>query len=150
MVKAGLAAGYQHTFTLADALTALQVAPQLWGINWYDSFDQTDPDGLVVIARGAQVRGGHEIVADELDVDRRVVGFTNSWSADWGLQGRVYIGWGDLERLLGEQGDVTIPVPAGQPVPQPQPGPAPTPTPDDADRAMWAAVKAWAATLGLS
>jgi hypothetical protein len=147
-VKAGLIAGYQHTFSLADALAALQLVPLMFGINWYDSFDQVGPDGLVTITPGAQVRGGHEIVADELDVTRRVVGFTNSWSASWGLGGRFYIGWGDVEQLLGEQGDVTVPVPLSQQPPQPAPTPAPGP--DQVDAAMWSAAQTWAKARGLT
>jgi hypothetical protein len=151
MVKAGLIAGYQHTFTLADALAALQLGPQMWGINWYDSFDQPDSNGLVTITAGAQVRGGHEIVADELLPSQRLVGFTNSWSGAWGLQGRFYLGWGDLETLLGQQGDVTIPVPLSQPPPVPAPAPAPVPAgPDELDEAMWTAAKQWAAARGLT
>jgi len=146
-VDAGLFAGYQHTFTLLDALAALQILPQMWGINWYDSFDQPDSSGLVTITPGAQVRGGHEIVADELNVDRGLVGFTNSWSAGWGpIGGRFYINWLDLEKLLGQQGDVTIPVPLTQQ--PPTPGPVPV-TPDLVDQAMWAAAQSWATARGL-
>jgi hypothetical protein len=148
MAKAGLISGYQHTFTLADALAALQVVPLLFGINWYTSFDTPDAGGLVAITPGAEVRGGHEVVADELDVTRRLVGFTNSWSGAWGLQGRFYIGWGDVERLLGEQGDVTVPVPVSQQ--PPQPAPAPQPSPDTVDEVMWTAAKQWASARGLS
>lgn len=148
MVKAGLIAGYQHTFTLVDALTALQMLPLIVGMNWYTSFDQPGPDGVVTLAKGATVRGGHELVADELDVDRRLVGFTNSWSAGWGpIGGRFYLGWADFERLLGEQADVTIPVPLTQQ--PPQPGPAPV-GPDDVDRALWVATQTWAKARGLA
>jgi hypothetical protein len=146
-VRAGLFAGYQHTFALLDALTALQMLPQMWGINWYDSFDQPDANGLVTITKGAQVRGGHEPMADELDVANRLVGFTNSWSETWSVRGRFYVSWTDLETLLGQQGDVTIPVPLTQQ--PPTPGPAPV-TPDDVDRAMWAAAQTWAKTRGLA
>ena len=148
-VKMGLFAGYQHTFTLLDALTALQLLPQMWGINWYTSFDQPDANGLITITPGATVRGGHEIVADELDVTRGLVGFTNSWSAAWGpIGGRFYMSWTDLEKLLGQQGDVTIPVPLTQQ--PPQPAPSPQPTPDTVDAAMWAAAQTWAHARGLA
>lgn len=150
LVKSSLIAGYQHTFKLADALTALQYVPLMIGMNWYDSFDQPDSSGLITITPAAQVRGGHEIVADELDVARQLVGFTNSWSASWGLAGRFYLGFGDLERLLGEQGDVTVPVPLTQQPPQPAPGPAPSPTPDAVDQAMWSAAQTWAKARGLA
>jgi hypothetical protein len=154
MKRAGLIAGYQHTFSLADALYAAQIVPLLTGFNWYDSFDQPDSNGTVRITPGAQVRGGHEPLLDELLVDERMVGFTNSWSGDWGLHGRFYLSWADFDRLLGEQGDVTVPVPLGNQPPQPPPGPdpqpQPQPSPDDVDRQFWATAQTWAKARGLA
>lgn len=94
------------------------------GINWYNSFDSPDKTGRIRIGPGATVRGGHEIVLDELDVACRLVWFTNSWSSSWGKDGRACIGWDDFARLLKEDGDVTVFVPLTQPAPTPTP-PAP-------------------------
>lgn len=139
-VKARLFSGYQHTFSLDAALAALQLGPVMTGVHWYDSFDQPDGDGLVTITPGATVRGGHEFVADEIVADKRLVGFTNSWGTGYGLSGRFYMSWDDWGRLLSEQGDVTVPIPAKGPQP-PVPPPA---TPDQVDRALWAAAGPWA------
>lgn len=119
--KAGLISGYQHATSLEAALTVLAAQPVITGVNWYDSFDEPDDEGLIRIAPGASVRGGHEFVLDELDVANRLVGFTNSWSTDWGLIGRAYLSWDDFGRLLGEDGDVTVFTPASQPAPTPTP-----------------------------
>jgi hypothetical protein len=54
------------------------------------------------------------------------------------------VSFADLDRLLGEQGDVTVPVPLGQPAPQPAPV-----TPDAVDQAMWTAAQTWAQARGL-
>lgn len=118
----GMISGYTHATSLEAALTALAARPVITGVNWYDSFDQPSDKGLITITKRASVRGGHEFVLEELDVDGRLVWFTNSWTEQWGVDGRACLGWDDFERLLGEDGDVTAFTPAT--------GPAPTPTPD--------------------
>ncbi len=61
----GMITAYHHAFGLQHALQALVLRPVITGINWYTSFDTPDPQsGVVAIAPGATVRGGHEIVAD--------------------------------------------------------------------------------------
>jgi len=122
---AGLISGYTHCTDLNSALAALSQQPVIAGINWYDSFDEPDADGNITIGRRAQVRGGHEICLDELDVEGQRVGFTNSWGTGWGVDGRAYISWADFKRLLSEDGDVTVFTPLDQPAPTPIP-PAPS------------------------
>jgi hypothetical protein len=145
-MQAGLISGYRHAMTLEAALTALSQGPVIMGINWYDSFDNPGPDGVVTIADGAQVRGGHELVADELDVERQLVGCTNSWGESWGLSGRFYMSWATWGRLLGEEGDVTVFVPLTEPAPTPTPvppGPAPVPISGGSLAEFAAKVRAW-------
>ncbi|MGH3375968.1 MAG: hypothetical protein ACRDP6_14615 [Actinoallomurus sp.] len=124
-VATGLVSGYTHATSLEAALTALESQAVITGVNWYDSFDQPNADGLITITKRASVRGGHEFELEELDVTNRLVWFTNSWTEQWGVEGRACIGWDDFGRLLDEQGDVTAFVPLSQP--------APTPTPDPSD-----------------
>ena len=123
--NAGLISGYQHCTTLASALKALSQQPVITGVNWYSSFDNPDANGNISITKDATVRGGHEFCLDELDVEGKRVGFTNSWGTSWGDNGRAYLSWDDFGRLLKEQGDVTVFVPLSQPAPTPTP-PAPS------------------------
>jgi hypothetical protein len=123
-LAAGLISGYRHATSLEAALAALAADPVITGINWYDSFDEPDSDGLIVIAKRASVRGGHEVELEELDVENRLVWFTNSWSEQWGVGGRACLGWDDFGRLLNEQGDVTAFVPLSKPAPTPTPDPS--------------------------
>lgn len=146
-VAAGLISGYQNTFSLADALAALQNGSVISGFSWYDSMDTPDSAGLVAISPGAVVRGGHEVEARRLDVDRQLVGFDNSWGTSWGDNGSFWMSWATWDRLLSEQGDVTVPVPLSQPAPvpvPPEPVPVPVPVPADITFATDSRMLDWA------
>jgi hypothetical protein len=107
----GWLSSYRHALGLQAALQALVLRPVITGINWYTSFDTPDASGQVAIADGATVRGGHEVVADEIDAEHYLVWFWNSWGPDFGIGGRFCMSWHCWWRLLGEGGDVTVPIP---------------------------------------
>jgi hypothetical protein len=141
LTKAGEIAGYQHTFTLADALLALTKTPVIVGMAWHQDMFTPDADGRVHPT--GDVAGGHEICVDEIDADNREVWFTNSWGTSWGMGGRAYLTFDDFGALLADQGDVTIFTPLTAPAPTPTP-PAPAPA-DDADQALAAVARPWVA-----
>jgi hypothetical protein len=134
--QAGEISGYQHTFSLDDALKALQTVPLITGVDWFDDMFNPSSEGL--LSASGQYAGGHEIVVDEYDPVRGWVGFTNSWGAGWGVAGRFYLQAEDWGRLLAQQGDVTVFVPANQPAPQPTPEPG-----GQADVALATAARPW-------
>lgn len=110
--KLGWVKSYRHAFGIQHALEALVKRPVMFGVNWYDSFDKPDPEtGIITIKPGAKVRGGHEICADEIDAHRELIGFIQSWG-NWGLHGtgKFYIPFKDVDQLLQEQGDATVPI----------------------------------------
>jgi len=110
-VDLGWNSSYTHAFGIEHALLALVVRPVITGVNWYTSFDTPDPaTGLVEIAPGATVRGGHEIVADGIDSSDQLVYLWNSWGPTWGRGGRFCWTFNTWERLLTAQGDVTVPI----------------------------------------
>jgi hypothetical protein len=110
-VQLGMITSYEHAFGIQHALEALVERPVITGINWYTSFDTPDPQtGLVELTTHATVRGGHEIVADGIDADNQLVWFWNSWGTKFGLGGRFCMTFDTWDRLLQEQGDVTVPV----------------------------------------
>lgn len=141
---AGEISGYQHTFTLEDALKALQVGPLITGINWYNSMFTPSSTGLVKLTKSSGVAGGHEIVVDEYQADTDRVGFQNSWGTSWGVGGRFYMKSADWGSLLAEQGDVILFTPATQPAPTPFPAPAPPVA--DRDVTLWATAGPWVAS----
>jgi hypothetical protein len=131
--RANLISGYQHTFSREDALKALMTGPVLFGTNWYDRMFNPDPDGRVRI--GGSLAGGHEIVAREIDAEKDRVWFDNSWGEGWGLKGRFYLTFDDFGTLLGQDGDIIVPVPVSAPAPVPS---------ADPDQTLAFKTKAWA------
>jgi len=109
-VQLGMISSYTHAFDVQAALRALVLRSVITGVNWYDSFDSPDGNGLVAIAPGAQVRGGHEFEGDEIDVPNELVWFMNSWGPSYGINGRFCMSWATWQTLLDQQGDVTVPI----------------------------------------
>src|SRR5262249_14492396 len=100
-----------HAFGVQPALEALVVRPVITGIPWYTSFDEPDPKtGEVTLAPSATIRGGHEIVADQIDAPNELVWFWNSWGPTWGKEGRFCMKFGTWGEVLKQQGDVTVPI----------------------------------------
>ena len=126
----GLIAGFTHYVDLDSTLQALMNGAVILGVNWYDSFDTPDPDGLVSITPDAYVRGGHEIVAREVDASRQLIGLDNSWGTSFGVNGSFWMSYATLERLLSENGDCTAPEPLKVTPPVP---PVPVPVPPKPD-----------------
>lgn len=151
LVKRGLISGYQHTFSFDAMLAALTTRPVITGVNWYSSFYYPDNDGIVNFSEDARVEGGHEFILDEIDMERQLIGATNSWGTSFGKNGRFYLPFSVMRRLLAEKGDITVFTPLTAPAPTPivnpvVPSPLPTPNPvaTDADSDLWLAVKTWA------
>lgn len=102
---------YEHAFGTDHALKALTLRPIMAGVNWYSSFDTPDSvTGVVTLTANAYIRGGHEFVVDELDVISELVGCWNSWGPNYGIGGRFYMTFNLFDKLLHEDGDVTVPL----------------------------------------
>lgn len=127
LLKRKLISGYQHATSLEATLTALSRQPVIVGTKWLQGMFNPQPDGRLVLT--GSIAGGHEYMLDELDVENKRVWMHNSWGPEWGVNGRAYITWDDLAKLLADNGDCTVFTPITEPAPEPTPPPAPTPTP---------------------
>lgn len=113
--NAGMLDSYTHATGIDEALHALVLAPVITGINWLTSFDTPDAAGLVSIAPGATVRGGHEILAIAIDALNELVWFPNSWGLAFGVAfggipgGCFAMRFSTWDTLLQQGGDVTVP-----------------------------------------
>lgn len=121
LANSKMISGYQHTFTLNDALKALSVYPIITGINWYTGMYTPDPDGRVKIS--GVVEGGHEIEGYKVDTKNGRIWFHNSWGTSWGVNGDFYLTWADYNTLLSQSGDVTVLIPPTVTPPPPAPAP---------------------------
>jgi len=148
-LRRGLISAYAHAFTLQDALSALMTGPVITGVGWYEGFDSPDANGLVAIS--GNVRGGHEFVVYAVDATAKTVTAANSWGTSYGKEGCFTFSWDTWQRLMDEQGDVTVllPLKAPDPIPAPVP-PAPTPVPaETADDVFARQLHIWVDKMGL-
>lgn len=107
----GFITAYQHTFTFESFLATLQAQPVMIGINWYDSFMATWPDGHIRLgAKDTDPVGGHEVLVRGIDWAQQRIQCRNHWTKKWGRNGDFYISFDLIERLLKEDGDVLAPV----------------------------------------
>lgn len=135
-----LISGYKHAFTLQALASALQVTPVIIGIAWFNSMENPAADGRIPLDRSSGIAGGHEVEIAAYDAATDEYWITNSWGTSWGFQGRGYLPAGDLQWLLSQQGDVTVPVWAA--------APAPPPVPADPNHQLVAAFEAWRTAIG--
>lgn len=96
---------YRHAFGLQDLLSALQTGSAIMGSNWYSSMF-SPVNGLVSI--NGYVAGGHEFTAVAVDTRLQLIRFANSWGSSWGDRGYFSMTYATVERLLAEDGDVTV------------------------------------------
>lgn len=144
----GLATQYQHAFSYAAAVSAVQFGGLLWGTTFFNSMENLDSRGFFVVDPKSGVGGGHEMVLTGYDPETDVWDGDNSWSESWGpLDGSFKIAGKDLTLLLKDDGDITLPTWANSPIapvpPTPQPGVA-------TGQQLWDAQKTAASKLGIA
>lgn len=100
---------YRWAFGLQDVLQALAyIGPVVLGINWYSGMCYPDAHGYIAVTGSLQ--GGHAILANEVNMMRRIVRLHNSWGAGWGNQGNCFVSFDELDRLLKEGGEACVPL----------------------------------------
>lgn len=112
MLAQGLISSYRHTRdvrVLAEAVW--KVGPVGVGTNWYDRMFTPHLDGGFLVPAGDPV-GGHAWLINGVNFEREVFRMKNSWGRVWGDQGRAWITFAAMQRLLDEWGNAVLAVPA--------------------------------------
>lgn len=102
----GLISGWQHAFTFDVVLAAVVTAPIIVGVPWHEPMFYPLESGYLDC--GGDVVGGHEVLIRGIDPRKRHVLADNSWGTSWGRDGRFWLRFDDLERLLADDGDATM------------------------------------------
>jgi hypothetical protein len=86
--------------------TVLNVGPVVVGTNWYYGMFYPDRNGLISVKGG--LAGGHAYVINGVDTKTKQFRIKNSWGRSWGKQGRAFISFNDMTRLIKEQGEICL------------------------------------------
>lgn len=103
----GLIREYRWCFGLDEVLRTLSwIGPVGIGVNWLE--DMRDPDFGGYLHAAGDAIGGHEVELTAIDVHRRRVTVTNSWGEGWGQNGRAFLSFEDLGKILDDDGDAVV------------------------------------------
>jgi len=104
---------YRWAFGLQDLILAVGYqGPAVIGVNWYEGMFKPGPDRFLRVT--GDLAGGHAITVIGVSIPRRAFLLHNSWGRGWGWNGRAYLSWTDMERLLHEGGEACIPTVRGR------------------------------------
>lgn len=107
LANRGKLTSYAWAFDLKTATQwVLTKGPVVLGTNWYQSMFSPDAKGLVTIAPGSSIAGGHCYLWRGVDTVTGLARLTNSWGSGWARYGDFYLSLSDLERLILEDGEV--------------------------------------------
>lgn len=101
----GNLSAYLWAFTVADVERWMLsgYGPLVIGSNWYERMFDPDASGRLRI--GGRIAGGHAYLLYGCNRSKKQVWIQNSWGPSWGVNGRAYLTYRDLERLLREDGE---------------------------------------------
>jgi len=101
---------YRWSFSFDDLILTLgHVSPVVLGIDWYEDMFNPDPKTGIITATGS-LAGGHCILANGVNIKKKLVRLHNSWGKDWGKNGECYISFDDLQTLLSQDGEGCVPL----------------------------------------
>jgi len=87
--------------------TVLNVGPVVVGTQWYrNMFYPTKGTGIIRVS--GQIVGGHAYVINGVDTQKKLFRIKNSWGRKWGVNGRAFISFTDMNKLIARFGEVCL------------------------------------------
>lgn len=109
----GLISEYRWSHSLDGLLRAvLEAGPVVVGLNWYSGFFHPDRDGVIGLDGWGETAGGHAFVVNGVTRSHQMFRAKNSWGRGWGVDGRFWIPFDVMARLIGEDGEVCLAIEA--------------------------------------
>lgn len=103
----GLVSQYNWAFACEAVIDQiLTTSPVVVGTDWLDAMFTPDKKGFIK-AEG-QVAGGHAYLLIGADRERGAVRILNSWGRSYGQNGRVWLSFDDLDKLIKAQGEAAV------------------------------------------
>lgn len=100
---------YTWAFDLDSVITALlEKGPVVVGTNWYNTMSQVDSKGFIRVGAAGRIVGGHAYVLNGVNTGAEKVRVKNSWGTGWGINGRAWLSFADLDRLIREDGEACL------------------------------------------
>jgi hypothetical protein len=94
--------------TTIDAV--LRFGPVVVGTNWYEGMFYPEYNNNRVVKPTGRIAGGHAWLIEGANRKQGLFRAKNSWGRSWGRQGRFWISFEDMERLINEDGEVCLAV----------------------------------------
>jgi hypothetical protein len=105
----GFISEYHWTWDVETMLAVvLDIGPVVVGTHWYDSMWGVDEYGY--LKPSGNIVGGHAYIVNGADRRKHCFRIKNSWGRRWGIEGRAYITFQDMARLISENGEVCLAV----------------------------------------
>lgn len=104
----GHVTGYQWAYNAETVIAhVLTTGPMVLGTNWYmGQFTPHDKTGVMELSGGNV--GGHAYLIAGVSRRTGLARILNSWGVGWASNGRAWLRFADLDRLLAEDGEAAV------------------------------------------
>lgn len=111
---------YRWCITFREVIQALsEHGPLNIGTPWPSGMNRPDHDGQVRYE--GETKSAHSVILDELDMERERIWILNSWGRRWGVDGRAWMTFADVRKMMGAR--ATFALPSERKLPQAEPEP---------------------------